>query len=105
MTKNNLIISVSIFVIVLTLLYYYAPKKTINFEGKVYKIHKDRYGYVVLNNKKVFIKQEIIPTIEGNVFFSDSIQAFKTLDIVLEKLNSGKNPTLSKDDLSEINIK
>lgn len=80
-------------------------EKEMAFNGEVYGIENGKFGYTILYNGKVFIKQETIPTIQGNKNFNDSIDALKTLDLVLEKLNAGEKPTLSSDEFKRLKIK
>lgn len=74
------------------------------FNGTVYKLSNDNYGYEINYNNKIVVKQEVIPAITGNRPFSDSLSALKVMDLVLEKLNTGNNPTISKKDLMALNI-
>jgi hypothetical protein len=104
MIKKKSLLKFVIFVMVFEVLCSCKEKKNA-FGGKVYRTGKNQYGYVVSMGNKTVIKQENIPYVEGNVSFKDSTDALKTLHLVLEKLNSGKNPTLSGDDLKNLEIK
>ncbi len=74
------------------------------FNGTVYKLSNDNYGYEIYYNNKTVVKQEAIPAVTGNRPFNDSLSALKVMDLVLEKLNTGKNPTISKKDLIALKI-
>lgn len=80
-------------------------ENSVAFNGEVYRIEKGKFGYTILYKGKVFIKQETIPTIQGNKNFNDSIDALKTLDLVIKKLNAGEKPTLSSDEIKQLKIK
>lgn len=74
------------------------------FNGTVYKLSNANYGYEIYYNNKTVVRQEAIPAITGNRPFNDSLSALKVMDLVLEKLNTGNNPTISKKDLIALNI-
>lgn len=74
------------------------------FNGAVYKLSNDNYGYEIYLNNKTVVKQEAIPAITGNRPFKDSLTALKVMDFVLEKLNTGNAPTISKKDLIALKI-
>ncbi len=74
------------------------------FNGTVYKLSNDNYGYEIYYNNKTVVKQEAIPAVTGNRPFNDSLSALKVMDLVLEKLNNGNTPTISKKDLIALKI-
>lgn len=96
-------INIAIFVIVFQV-FSACKEKNVSYNGEVYRLDENKYGYNVLYKGKIFIKQETIPSIEGNKRFNDSIDALKVLDLVLIKLNDGKNPSVTKQDLKKLNI-
>jgi hypothetical protein len=105
MTINNLnILKFTIFVVVFQI-FCSCKEKALAFNGEVYKIENGKFGYEILYKGKVFIKQENIPAIEENKNFNDSIDALKTLDLVLEKLNAGEKPTLTYKEIKQLKIK
>jgi hypothetical protein len=79
--------------------------KPLGFNGQVYKLDNNNYGYSIFLNNKLIIKQDNIPTVEGNVSFKDSIDALKTMDLVIKKLNSKSNPSLTKEEIQKLNLK
>ena len=100
---KNLLIYI-IFVLVFQL-FSACKEKSIAFDGIVYEIDENKFGYEIHLQGKPFIKQEIIPAIEGNHPFKDSLDALKTLDKVLELLNKGEKPSLTKTDIQKLKIK
>jgi Domain of unknown function (DUF4907) len=102
--KNLSFLKITIFVVVFQIFYSCKEDKLV-FNGKVYKIENNIFGYEVIYKGTVFIKQENIPAIEENKKFTDSIDALKTLDLVLKKLNSGQKPTLTLEEIKKLNLK
>lgn len=95
-------LKIIIFVIVFQV-FLSCKERAIAYNGEVYKI-KDNFGYKIYFKQKLFIRQENIPTITGNISFIDSIGALKTMDLVLKKLNAGENPTITMDDIYNLNL-
>ncbi|MCW2117846.1 DUF4907 domain-containing protein [Flavobacterium sp. 7A] len=63
------------------------------------------WGYTISQNKKIIIKQTIIPVIENNSSFKTESDALKVGQLVLEKLNNNISPTVTKNDLNLLSIK
>ncbi|WP_130735260.1 DUF4907 domain-containing protein [Flavobacterium sp. J27] len=101
--KSNTIIYI-IFVLVFEL-FTACKNKPVAFDGTVFEMGQNKYGYEVYLQGKLFIRQENIPAIEGTVSFKDSIDALRTLDLVLERLNNGETAALSKKDIQQLKIK
>lgn len=70
-------------------------------ESRVYRV-KDGWGYDILVNERLFIRQESIPVIEAGKTFSTAEQAKQTAQLVINKLKTGQSPALSKFDLEKI---
>jgi hypothetical protein len=104
MIKNLNFLKFTIFVVVFQI-FCSCKEKAVAFNGEVYRIENGKFGYTILYNGKVFIKQESIPSIQGNKYFNDSIDALKTLDLVLGKLNAGEKPTVSFKEIEKLKIK
>jgi outer membrane protease len=79
-------------------------KKKDELQSTVYPV-ENGYGYKIIHNNKVFINQAYIPSIEGNKVFCDSIDAAKTANFVKELIENRKSPTITKADLTALNIK
>ena len=63
------------------------------------------WGYVIKNNDRIIIKQSIIPVIPSQKSFETEQQALKVGNLVLQKLNENKSPTITKKDLILLSIK
>jgi hypothetical protein len=57
------------------------------------------WGYEILIDKKVYIHQENIPAVEGNLPFSDKKDALKVGRAVMQKIKNQNPPTLSKEEV------
>lgn len=63
------------------------------------------YGYEILNNGKLYIRQPIIPAIPGNHGFKSKADAQKVGNMVKEKLEKGiVPPTVSVDELKKMKV-
>jgi|GEM_PF-5706970 len=51
-----------------------------------------------------YIVQNIIPALQGNLPFSDSVSAAKVGSLVLQKLKSGRIPAVSETELKMLGI-
>ncbi|WP_159517295.1 DUF4907 domain-containing protein [Sunxiuqinia indica] len=65
---------------------------------------KNGWGYVLKKDTHVFIKQEIIPTVMGHQFFKTEEEARKVGELVLQKFEAGKSPSIKKAELDSLNI-
>lgn len=63
------------------------------------------WGYTISNNKKIIIKQTVIPVISDNKSFKTEEDALKVGNLVLQKLNDNASPTVTKKDLNTLAIK
>ena len=64
----------------------------------------DGWGYSVLINNKLFIKQSIIPVIEGYKAFANEEDAKKVAGLVVNKLKHHEKPILRLDELQRYGI-
>lgn len=62
------------------------------------------WGYDILVDHKIFIHQEDIPAVAGKKGFLTKEDAMKTAGLVVEKLVKGKQPSITKDDLTALKI-
>jgi hypothetical protein len=63
------------------------------------------WGYVIICNQKIYIKQTIIPVISEIKSFQTKSDALKVGNLVLQKLNNNLSPTVTKKDLILLDIK
>lgn len=62
------------------------------------------WGYEVVSDTNVFIKQYFIPSISGQRPFKSEDDALKTGQLVLEKLKENKLPSLDSMDLVRLGV-
>ncbi|MBN2775031.1 MAG: DUF4907 domain-containing protein [Prolixibacteraceae bacterium] len=63
------------------------------------------WGYNVLLNETIIIRQDIIPVIQMNKAFQSENDARKTGELVISKLRNSKKPIIKKAELDSMNIK
>lgn len=63
------------------------------------------WGYYISNDKKIIIKQTVIPVISENKSFKTEAEALKVGNLVLQKLKNDLSPTVTKKDLFLLAIK
>lgn len=62
------------------------------------------WGYSIIVDDKVFIKQANIPVVEGNQSFATEADALKVANEVISKIKLHKKPTLSRADLQKLGV-
>jgi hypothetical protein len=62
------------------------------------------WGYNITANGKIYIHQEFIPAIAGKHAFRTREDAIKVGQLVIEKISSNQLPTISIQDLKELNV-
>nr|WP_322622947.1 DUF4907 domain-containing protein [uncultured Flavobacterium sp.] len=75
-----------------------------NLQGIVYSVGNG-FGYKITINGKLYINQTSIPALPGKLQFCDSTDARSVCNKVLEKMNEGKNPFVTPEELKQLNIK
>jgi hypothetical protein len=70
-------------------------------ESRVYRV-KDGWGYDILVDERLFIRQESIPAIKARQTFPTEEQAKQASKLVINKLKTGQPPALTKFDLEKI---
>ncbi|WP_264565551.1 DUF4907 domain-containing protein [Flavobacterium sp. N3904] len=66
---------------------------------------KSGWGYIITNDKKIIIKQNIIPVISQQKSFETEKEALQVGKLVLQKLEANSSPTITKNDLILLKIK
>lgn len=75
-----------------------------NIKSKVFQT-ENGWGYDIRINNKIFIKQNYIPSINGDKAFKNALDAQKTANYVIKKLIAGqKLPSLSYHELDSLNV-
>jgi hypothetical protein len=62
------------------------------------------YGYEIIYENKVIIKQEIIPSVSSNISFHTENDAKRTAQLVVGKLKKRKIPSVSRGELDSLKI-
>jgi len=78
-------------------------KGMVPVEGYTFKA-ENGWGYTITVNNKVFIKQTVIPAVEGNKGFSTQEDAAKVAQLVIDKLANHESPAIKKEDLQKLEI-
>lgn len=65
---------------------------------------EDGWGYKISVQGKPYIVQEIIPAIQGSEKFKDSLSACRIGELVIDKLENKKSPTITVNELIEAGI-
>jgi uncharacterized protein YehS (DUF1456 family) len=63
------------------------------------------WGYAILNNDKIIIKQTIVPAVSQHKSFQSEKEALAVGQLVVHKLKSDLAPTITKRDLVSLKIK
>ncbi|MDI1256664.1 MAG: DUF4907 domain-containing protein [Flavobacterium sp.] len=73
------------------------------YEVEAYKINQD-WGYCILKNNKIIIKQSTIPTYTNLVRFKSQKDALKVGELVVDRIKNNLSPTITKKDLILLKI-
>ena len=62
------------------------------------------YGYKILYDDKVLVKQDFIPAIQGKKSFESEKEAMLVGNMVLRKIEKGEDPYISISELKDLQI-
>jgi hypothetical protein len=62
------------------------------------------WGYNVLDGERIYIKQEFIPAVPGNQGFSSADDALRVGNLVVKRIGSGLQPTITVRDLDSLGV-
>ncbi len=62
------------------------------------------WGYMVMANDSIFIKQPIIPAVQGLKSFATETDAAKVGNLIIIKIKAHQKPIISIEDLKALNI-
>ena len=65
----------------------------------------DSWCYQIFQNDQLFIRQEYIPAVSGNQSFKSYFDAKKIGELVVQKLNENKFPSVTLEELRLNNVK
>ncbi len=106
-TKYSLI-GITALLISFAVIFFSRPKGD-SHEGKIY-LHAvpfqtaSGWGYSVLAGEKIYIKQEFIPAISGKHYFQTEADAAKVGNLVVKRVSSNLQPTITPQDLTDLGI-
>lgn len=78
-------------------------KGMVPVNASVFKTDKG-WGYSIIVDNKLFIRQDIIPVIEGNQGFATKEDATKVAELVLNKMKNKEKPIVKREDLQQLGI-
>lgn len=85
-------------------IYKKTATKTTTFEAKMFQVEQG-WGYEILNNKKVYIHQEIIPAIQGKKNFASKADAEKVANFLIEKIKRKNGlPQITIEEIDSLKI-
>jgi hypothetical protein len=103
--KNlSYILNLCIITFLLGLLIFIFCQKKENLKVQSLKVN-DGWGYSISNNKKIIIKQTVIPVISEYKSFKTEKEALTVGQLVLKKLETNLSPTITKNDLILLKIR
>jgi len=80
-----------------------AKKGMVPVNASIFKTDKG-WGYSIFVDNKLFIRQDIIPAVEGNEGFATKDDATKVAELVLNKIKNNEKPIVKKEELKELGI-
>lgn len=80
-----------------------AKKGMVPVNASIFKTDKG-WGYSIIIDNKLFIRQDIIPAVEGNQGFATKEDATKVAELVLNKMKNKEKPIVKKEDLKQLGI-
>jgi hypothetical protein len=102
MISKNIIpkLGISFIFIIQILLVITEKKARLPFSYATFKTQTG-WGYNILVDNKIFIHQDKIPVFEKDVSFNSENDAKKTAELILTKLKTGKQPSITSFELQD----
>lgn len=101
-----LILSVTIFLLLLVKPQAIKKNNTeVLYTIETFKTDTGGWGYNIMLDGKVFIKQEMIPAVQLAIPFRSEDEARRTAEVVVKKLYSKKIPSISIEELDSLSIR
>ena len=101
MTKHNTIV-LSIAAVLSVFIFFIPKKEKLPAITSRVISSGSGWGYEILVNDKLFIRQESIPVLNGDKGFTEPGQAQQTAQLIINKMKSGQPPTVTTFDLQRI---
>jgi Domain of unknown function (DUF4907) len=106
-TKHNLVVLGASIIIAACIFFFRQQKENSDAAGKPALSYKTFYepsgwGYDIFSNNKLFIHQDFVPALPVKKGFNKKEYAEKTAQLVIQKMQENKFPTLEKSELEKI---
>lgn len=102
MKRNSRIVSI-VFFLLLGSLYLWLHATNGDYRVEVIKSNSG-YGYKLYEGKRTIIVQPFIPAVPGKTTFQTKEDAQRTGNLVMKRIKSGDNFSISKADLNNLKI-
>lgn len=109
-TFRFLILFLSVFLLVAYTLWPDIPKRSEPAREKLSELtlstfkEDGKWGYMIVQRGKIIIRQDVIPAVPGNQYFSSKSQAEKVGSLTLQKIRNGEAPSINIRELDSLNI-
>ena len=101
-SRHNIIVLSVAAVICMGIFFIGRPHATRQkFSSRVFRV-AEKWGYEILVNDSVFIRQESIPAMNGRKGFDSPEQATQTAALIINKMESGRAPTVTTFEIQQI---
>ena len=80
-----------------------AKEGKVPVNASVFKTDKG-WGYSIIVDNKLYIRQDIIPAVEGNQGFATNADATTVDELVLNKMKNKEKSIVKKEDLKQLGI-
>jgi hypothetical protein len=104
MTNRSWFLSLRLILLIPILTLFLSCKNNEEYLVNAYKINEE-WGYCILKNNKIIIKQTTIPTFSTSVRFKSKNDALKVGHLVIDRIKNKLSPTITKKDLILLKIK
>jgi hypothetical protein len=102
-TSRHNIIVLSIAAIICAGIYFiWRPQqRKQQISSRVFRV-AEKWGYEILVNDSVFIRQETVPALSGMLGFDSPEQATQTAALIINKMENGRAPTVTTFEMQQI---
>ena len=104
MKSNKLKIISAAVLCVLVFLIGYLRQVESRYSLEIIQVKDNGYGYKILEGKRTIIVQPFIPVVAGKECFKTREDSENIGNLVLKRIESGENFSVTWDDLKQLNI-
>lgn len=98
---NILVLSIAALLCVGVYIIVRPQSKNQKFSSRVFRV-AEKWGYEILVNDKVFIRQETVPALSGTQGFDSPEQATQTAALIINKMENGGHPAVTTFEIQKI---